>query len=69
LRAAAAVEELADRCEKVGEQITKRVKGEKITDPVISLADPNARPIRKGKLGRPNESGYVTQTAEVTPNT
>ena len=35
----------------------------------MSLADPDARPIRKGKLGKPNEFGYVTQLAEVTENT
>ena len=33
------------------------------------LADPDARPIRKGKLGKPNEFGYVTQLAEVTEHT
>jgi IS5 family transposase len=69
LRAAAKLEALAERCEKVVEQITKRVKGEKITDRLVSLWDPDARPIRKGKLGKPTEFGYVTQLAEVTPNT
>ena len=69
LRAAAKLDELADRCEKVAEQICKRVHGEKITDRLISLSDPDARPIRKGKLGKPTEFGYVAQIAEVTPNT
>lgn len=69
LRAAAKLEELADRCEKVATQITQRVQGEKITDRLISLSDPDARPIRKGKLGKPNEFGYVAQIAELTPNT
>jgi IS5 family transposase len=68
-RAAARLDELADRCEKVAEQIRKRVAGEKITDRLVSIADPDARPIRKGKLGKPNEFGYVTQLAEVTQNT
>jgi len=45
------------------------VRGEKITDRLISLSDPDARPIRKGKLGKPTEFGYVAQLAEVTPNT
>ena len=36
---------------------------------MISLADPDARPIRKGKLSKPNEFGYVAQIAEITPNT
>jgi len=69
LHAAAELEELADRCSKVAEQIRQRVAGEKITDRLVSLSDPDARPIRKGKLGKPNEFGYVTQLAEVTQNT
>ena len=69
LKTARALEELADRCEKVCEQIVKRVRGEKITDRIVSLWDPDARPIRKGKLGRPNEFGYVDQLCEITQNT
>lgn len=69
LRAARAIDELADRCEKVATQIGQRVRGEKITDRLISLSDPDARPIRKGKLGKPTEFGYVAQIAEITPNT
>jgi len=69
LKAAAKLEQLADRCERVAEQIKLRVAGEPITDRLISLSDPDARPIRKGKLGKPNEFGYVTQLAEVTENT
>jgi IS5 family transposase len=69
LRAAARLEELADRCQRVATQIQQRSRGEKISDRLVSLADPDARPIRKGKLGRPNEFGYVVQVAEVTANT
>ena len=69
LNAAAKLEEIADRCEKVARQIKQRVAGEPIKDRLVSLADPDARPIRKGKLGKPNEFGYVTQLAEVTENT
>jgi IS5 family transposase len=69
LKAAKRLEELADRCEKVVRQIRQRVAGEPIKDRIVSLADPDARPIRKGKLGKPNEFGYVTQLAEVTENT
>jgi transposase, IS5 family len=69
LRAARKLDELADRCEKVAEQINQRARGEQITDRLISLSDPDARPIRKGKLGKPNEFGYVAQIAEVTANT
>jgi transposase, IS5 family len=67
--AAASLEELADRCEKVASQITKRINGEPISDRLVSLADPDARPIRKGKLGKPNEFGYVSQLCEVTEHT
>lgn len=55
--------------EKVVEQIRKRLVGEPITDRLVSLFDPDARPIRKGKLGKATEFGYVEQLAEVTPNT
>jgi len=54
LKAAASLEEMADRCEKVAGQIRQRVKGEPIKDRIVSLADPDARPILKGKLGKPN---------------
>ena len=69
LKAAAALKELAERCEKVARQITQRVAGEPIKDRIVSLSDPDARPIRKGKIGKPNEFGYVTQLAEVTEHT
>jgi IS5 family transposase len=69
LKAAAKLEELADRCAKVVRQIKQRVAGESIKDRLVSLADPDARPIRKGKLGKPNEFGYVNQLCEVTENT
>ena len=69
LAAARQLEELADRCEKVARQIRQRVAGEKITDRIVSLSDPDARPIRKGKIGKPTEFGYVSQLAEVTENT
>ena len=44
-------------------------RGLKISDRLVSLADPDARPIRKGKLGKPTEFGYVAQICEVTENT
>jgi IS5 family transposase len=69
LNAAGKLKGLVDRCEKVASQINKRVKGKPISDRIVSLTDPDARPIRKGKLGKPNEFGYVTQLAEVTENT
>jgi transposase, IS5 family len=69
LRAAAKLEQLADRCEQVAEQIKQRVAGEPIQERLVSLSDADARPIRKGKLGKPNEFGYVTQLAEITEHT
>lgn len=69
LKAAKALEELADRCEKVAGQIKQRIAGVPIKDRLVSLWDPDARPIRKGKLGKPNEFGYVDQLCEITANT
>jgi IS5 family transposase len=69
LRAANQLEELVGRCEKVVEQIDRRARGLKISDRLVSISDPDARPIRKGKLGKMTEFGYVAQIAEVTPNT
>jgi transposase, IS5 family len=69
LRAARRLEELADRCQRIATQIQQRSRGERIPDRLVSLADPDARPIRKGKLGTPNQFGYVVQVAEVTANT
>ncbi len=60
---------MADRCEKVARQIRQRVAGKPIKDRIVSLHDPDARPIRKGKLGKPNEFGYASQLAEVTEHT
>lgn len=69
LAAAKQLEQLTDRCEKVTEQVRKRVAGEPIADRIVSLHDPDARPIRKGKRGKPTEFGYVSQIAEVTSST
>jgi transposase, IS5 family len=69
LAAAARLQELAERAEKVARQITQRVAGEKITDRLVSMADPDARPIGKGKLGKRYEFGYVFQLAELTEHT
>jgi IS5 family transposase len=69
LRGARKLEALAERCQKVAEQIDRRTRGLKITDRLVSIADPDARPIRKGKLGKPTEFGYVAQICEVTEHT
>jgi transposase, IS5 family len=69
LAAADRLDELAGRAEQVATQIGQRLAGEKISDRLVSLADPDARPIGKGKLGKPYEFGYVFQLAAVTENT
>ena len=55
--------------EKVCAQIAQRVAGKAITDRLVSLFDPDARPIRKGKLRAPTEFGYVMQLTELCENT
>jgi transposase, IS5 family len=69
LTSARRLDELADRAGKVCRQIRQRLAGEKITDRLVSISDPDARPIRKGKAGKPNEFGYVFQLTELTENT
>jgi IS5 family transposase len=69
LRAAERIEQVADRAGKVCEQIAKRVAGKKITDRLVSMTDPDARPIRKGKLRAPTEFGTVIQVTEICENT
>ena len=69
LAAARRLEELAERAGTVARQIRQRLAGEKITNRLVSIADPDARPIRKGKLRAPTEFGYVVQLAELCENT
>jgi IS5 family transposase len=69
LAAIARLEEMASRAERIAAQIKQRIAAEPITDRLVSMFDPDARPIRKGKLGKPNEFGYVLQICEVTQNT
>jgi transposase, IS5 family len=46
-------------------QTDQRLAGDRvIADRLVSLADPDARPIRKGKPGRPTEFGYTLLLAE-----
>ena len=63
------LEKFIERSERVAEQIQQRMRGERITNRLISIFDRDARPIRKGKLGKPNEFGFVAQICEVTENT
>ncbi|MBA3659867.1 MAG: transposase [Gemmatimonadales bacterium] len=69
LRAAERLEQLAERAAKVCDQITKRVAGQKIAERLVSMSDPDARPIRKGKLRQPTEFGTVMQITELCENT
>jgi transposase, IS5 family len=60
------VEQLAERTAKIAEQCRQRIAG---TTPdgatrVVSLHDPDARPIAKGRLGKPVEFGYKAQIVD-----
>jgi IS5 family transposase len=51
--------------ERLLAQTDQRLAGDRvIPDRLVSLADPDARPIRKGKPGRPTEFGYTLLLAE-----
>jgi IS5 family transposase len=68
-KAAALVAELertADLLEKVAAQTRTRLAGEKPdgSTRVVSLHDADARPIAKGRLGRPVEFGYKAQVVD-----
>jgi transposase, IS5 family len=69
LAAVSRLEEITERAERVVIQIKRRLAGEPNPNRLVSMFDPDARPIRKGKLGKPNEFGYVVQICEVTQNT
>lgn len=68
-KAIARLEALVGLSERVADQVRARFAGEKIPQRLVSLFDPDARPVRRGKLAKPNEFGYVVQYAEVTANT
>jgi IS5 family transposase len=51
------------------DQIGQRVRDERIGDRLVSFADPDARPVRKGKIATPTQFGYVSQLAELTGST
>jgi IS5 family transposase len=56
----------ADRVAQIAEQTEKRLCGE-VPDGatrLVSLHDPDARPIRKGRLGKPVEFGYKAQVVD-----
>jgi IS5 family transposase len=62
LQAARQLEVLTDRCQRIVTQIQQRTRGEKIGDRLVSLADPDARPIRKGKLGKSTEFRHTSSS-------
>jgi transposase, IS5 family len=68
-RAVADLGEMIGLSRKVVEQVRQRFAGEKISDRLVSLHDPDARPIRKGKKSKPTEFGYVVQDGELTTST
>jgi len=69
VRVVADLEEMIVLSGKVVEQIRQRFAGQKIVNRLVSLYDPDARPIRKGKKPNPNQFGYLTQYTELTANT
>ena len=68
-RALQRLEQSIALAERIVEQVRQRFSGEKISDRIVSLADPDARVIRRGKPAKPNEFGYVVQFAELTAHT
>ncbi len=68
-RLVAELEKFLPRAERVLEQVRQRFANEKIKDRLVSMFDPDARPIRKGKLSTPTQFGSVVQVTELTANT
>ncbi len=68
-RALAELEQFIARSERVAEQVRQRFTGELIKDRLVSIFDPDARPIRKGKLSCPTQFGSVVQVTELTTST
>jgi IS5 family transposase len=68
-RAVERLETILAHATRVVEQIGKRVRGEPIADRLVSFCDPDARPVRRGKIATPTQFGYVTQLAELTSST
>jgi len=67
-RGGAQVRRLADELDRVGrliDQTAIRLRGQRtIPDRMISLSDPDARPIRRGKPQRPTEFGYKVSVGD-----
>jgi IS5 family transposase len=64
--AVAELERVADLVERIAAQTRTRLGGEPVPGAtrIVSLHDPDARPIVKGRLGRPVEFGYLAQVVD-----
>ena len=60
---------IVDQAQRVVDQIERRVREQPIRDRLVSFFDPDARPVRKGKIATPTQFGYVSQLAELTGST
>jgi IS5 family transposase len=59
------LDETISQTQRLLAQTDQRLSGNRvIPDRLVSLSDPDARPIRKGKPGRPTEFGYTLLVAE-----
>jgi IS5 family transposase len=58
------LEQTTTLTERIADQSQERLDGGKPTNRVVSLLDPEARPIVKGKLDKPVEFGRVAQIAQ-----
>jgi transposase, IS5 family len=68
-RAIERLEHVIGQAQTVVDQIERRVREQPIRDRLVSFADPDARPVRKGKIATPTQFGYVSQLAELTGST
>jgi len=63
-RRVAQVEQALDDLRTVIRQSRAATAGDRIPDRIVSWADPDARPIKKGKLGQPVQCGDTVQIIE-----
>lgn len=68
-RAVERLTRVVGQAQTVVDQIGRRVREQPIRDRLVSFADPDARPVRKGKIATPTQFGYVSQLAELTGST
>ena len=64
--ALAELDTLIERLERIVDQTRLRLAGEtpQAASRLVSLHDPDARPIKKGRLGKPVEFGYLAQVVD-----